>query len=63
MVRPVRIEYEGAFYHVASRGKERKRIFLAKTDYHQFKSYLKEAQEKYGIALGRRSDTKPGWVG
>jgi putative transposase len=41
MARPIRIEYEGAFYHVTSRGNERKRIFSTKTDYHQFKSYLK----------------------
>ena len=51
MARPLRIEYEGAFYHVTSRGNERKRIFSAKTDYHQFKSYLKEAQKKYRYHL------------
>lgn len=51
MARPLRIEYEGAFYHVTSRGNERKRIFWAKSDYHQFKSYLKDAQEKYGYYL------------
>jgi hypothetical protein len=27
MARPMRIEYEGAFYHVTSRGNERKEIF------------------------------------
>ena len=51
MARPLRIEYEGAFYHVTSRGNERKRIFSAKTDYYQFKSYLKEAQKKYRYHL------------
>ncbi len=51
MARPLRIEYEGAFYHVTSRGNERKRIFSAKADYKQFKRYLKKAQEKYGCRL------------
>ena len=40
MARPVRIEYAVAFYHVASRGNERKRIFHSKCDYEKFKSYL-----------------------
>jgi len=51
MARPLRIEYEGAFYHVTSRGNERKRIFHSKYDYEKFKSYLKESQEKYGYFL------------
>ncbi len=51
MARPLRIEYEGAFYHVTSRGNERKRIFSAKADYNQFKTYLKKAQKKYGCRL------------
>jgi len=48
MARPLRIEYEGAFYHVTIRGNERKRIFSAKADHNQFKRYLQKAQEKYG---------------
>jgi len=32
MARPVRIEYEGAFYHVTTRGNERGRIFFTETD-------------------------------
>jgi REP-associated tyrosine transposase len=51
MARPLRIEYPGALYHVTSRGNERKRIFSAKTDYNQFKRYLKKAEEKYGCLL------------
>ena len=51
MARPLRIEYNGAFYHVTSRGNERKRIFYAKSDYEKFKSNLEEAQEKYGFLL------------
>ncbi len=51
MARPLRIEYEGAFYHVTSRGNERKQIYYARADYEKFKSYLKEAQKKYGYLL------------
>ena len=48
MARPLRIEYEGAFYHVTARGNERRRIYYSKADYEKFKAYLEGAQEKYG---------------
>jgi REP element-mobilizing transposase RayT len=51
MARPLRIEYEGAFYHVTARGNEKKRIFFSKSDCLRFKEYLKEAQKKYGYQL------------
>ena len=51
MARSLRIEYRGAFYHVTSRGNERKKIFFAKSDYCKFKTYLEEAAEKYGHYL------------
>lgn len=51
MARPLRIEYEGAFYHVTSRGNEQKKIFYSKSDYEKFKHYLKEAKDKYGYLL------------
>ena len=51
MARPLRIEYEGAFYHITARGNERHTIFYDKTDYERFKSYLKEAKERYGCVL------------
>ena len=51
MARPLRIEYPGAFYHITARGNERKKIFFAKSDYDRFKTYLKEAEDKYGIRL------------
>jgi putative transposase len=51
MARPIRIEYEGAFYHVTTRGNERGRIFFTETDYEKMKDYLKEAQDKYGYFL------------
>jgi putative transposase len=51
MARPLRIEYEGAFYHVTSRGNERRKIYYAKSDYEKFKNYLRDAQEKFGFFL------------
>jgi putative transposase len=51
MARALRIEYEGAFYHVTSRGNDRKRIFFSKSDYSKFKSYLEEGMKKFGYRL------------
>lgn len=51
MARPPRIEYEGAFYHITSRGNERRQTYFAKSDYEKFKEYLREAQEKYRYML------------
>ena len=51
MARPLRIEYEGAFYHVTSRGNERKEIFHGADDYERFRHYLVEAQDKYDFFL------------
>lgn len=51
MTRPLRIEYEGAFYHITSRGNERKRIFYSKSDYEKFKSYLRNGVEKFAFRL------------
>jgi REP element-mobilizing transposase RayT len=51
MARPLRIECEGAVYHVTARGNERKRIFFAKGDYERFKEYLTVARERFGCFL------------
>lgn len=51
MARPLRIEFEGAFYHVTARGNERRKIFFSKKDYGKFKEYIAEAKEKYGFIL------------
>lgn len=51
MARPLRIEYEGALYHITARGNERKNIFFSKSDYEKFLHYVKEAKKKFGIKL------------
>lgn len=49
MTRPLRIEYENAYYHVMNRGRGRRQIF-AGTDYYQaFLKSLREAHERFGI--------------
>lgn len=47
MARPLRIEYDGAIYHVTSRGNERKNIFKEDEDRLLFLDTLKKANEKY----------------
>jgi putative transposase len=51
MARPLRIEYEGAVYHVTARGNERGKIFFSKRDYEKFKEYIAAAKERYGFIL------------
>jgi len=47
MARPLRIEYEGAFYHVTARGNERKEIFKDDRDREKFLKYVQSAVERY----------------
>jgi REP element-mobilizing transposase RayT len=47
MARPLRIVYEGAFYHVTSRGNEKRPIFNSDSDRKAFLGYLESAYERY----------------
>lgn len=51
MARPLRIEFPDAFYHVTSRGNERKTIFRNQRDRKRFLSYLESAHHRYGAIL------------
>jgi putative transposase len=51
MARPLRIEYAGAYYHITSRGNERKDIFRTQKDREQFLSYLESATIRYGAVI------------
>jgi REP element-mobilizing transposase RayT len=51
VARPLRIEYEGALYHVTSRGNEKRKVFFSRKDYEKFKEYLANAIEKFGFVL------------
>jgi len=47
MARPLRIEYDGALYHVTSRGNERKAIFKDDADRQLFLSTLTQVVERF----------------
>jgi len=51
MARQLRIEFPGAFYHVTSRGNERKAIFKSQRDREKFLSYLETASQRYGAII------------
>jgi putative transposase len=51
VARPLRIEYEGAFYHVTARGNEKKSIFLSRADYEKFLANLKDAALRFSVVV------------
>lgn len=51
MARPWRIEFEGALYHILSRGNQEQDIFLSDADRHLFLATLGEMADRYGIDL------------
>ena len=51
MARPLRIEYEGAVYHVMAKGNRGEFIFSEDKDKEQFLAFLQRAVEKYGVTV------------
>lgn len=51
MARPLRIAYPGAFYHITSRGNEKKDIFTNERDREKFLEYLESATQRYSAAI------------
>ncbi len=51
MARQPRIEYQGAFYHVTSRGDMKAKIFFKDADRERFIDILKRTKERYGYFL------------
>ena len=51
MARPVRIEFEGAAYHVTSRGNERRAIYRDDADRLRFLETLGQAAERFGLVV------------
>ncbi len=49
MVRPLRIEYKNAWYHVMNRGLRREDIFFTRDDRNEFLALIEEIFEKYQI--------------
>jgi len=51
MARPLRINYPGAFYHITSRGNERKEVFKSQRDREKFLEYLQSATLRYNAVV------------
>ena len=51
MARPVRIEYEGAVYHVTTRGNQRGDIFRSDQDRERFLLKLGESVQRFDVRL------------
>ena len=49
--RPLRIEYEGALYHVTSRGNERKSIYRDEVDFYLFLDVLSEVCDRFNWVI------------
>jgi len=47
MARPYRLQAENSFYHITSRGNDRKPIYKSERDYGKFLEYLSVAKEKF----------------
>ena len=51
MARPLRVEFEGASYHLTGRGNARQRIFADEKDCARFVQLLIESVQRYEVAL------------
>ena len=51
MARKPRIEFEGAFYHVITRGNQRQQIFKDKEDYVRYLRILADYKVRYEYSL------------
>ena len=49
MVRPLRVEYEGAYYHVMNRGSGRQQIFQGVKYYEYFLHCLEQAHKRFAL--------------
>ena len=58
MARALRITFPGAFYHVTSRGNERKAVFKSKRDREKFLDYLESATQRYDARIKKNLGVK-----
>ena len=54
MARPLRLDYPETFYHVLSRGNEKREIFYGDLDYVQFLTILGRMVERFGLEVHAR---------
>jgi REP element-mobilizing transposase RayT len=51
MARTLRLEFEGALYHLCARGNRRERIFADQKDWQRFVALLKESLGRYQVEI------------
>ena len=51
MARQLRVEYNNAFYHITSRGNERKEIFRDDGDKDMFLNYVRQAHDRFKMII------------
>jgi REP element-mobilizing transposase RayT len=51
MLRPLRTEYAGAFYHIIQRDNERKEIFKSEQHRERFLKYIEVISQRYHIKI------------
>ena len=51
MARKPRIEFEGGFYHVITRGNQKQKIFRDEQDFLKYLKFLSDYKERYGFSL------------
>lgn len=51
MARPYRFQGEDCFYHITSRGDDRKKIYISEFDFKKFLEYLLKAKERFRFYL------------
>src|SRR4030043_1119811 len=49
MARKLRIEFEGGFYHVITRGNQRQKVFLEEKDFLKYLEFLSDYKDRYGF--------------
>jgi len=49
MPRPIRIEFEDAYYHVMNRGRARQKVFHGKLYFEAFLKTLEESHSRFGL--------------
>jgi len=51
MARPLRLEFEGAIYHLLGRGNARQRIFASERDEVEFVRLLETSSKRFEVAI------------
>jgi REP element-mobilizing transposase RayT len=51
MARPLRIQFDGAIYHICARGNDRRRIFQAEADRYYFLELLEKSARRFDVSV------------